>query len=456
MHGGYDRMARNGVGVERSARSWRWSLVLLGLCAGFGWSPVSLALEIERWETTEGLRVLYAPAPALPMLDIRLTLDAGSARDGEQHGLASLVSALLRDGTAAWDTDHLAERFESVGAEFSTSAARDMGIVSLRTLTEADWQATAIDTLVQVLAAPAFREADLERRVRQMLQALQRERQEPGTLASRQFYALLYAGHPYANPPSGREETLADLHTTAVTAFYRQYYVAANATLALTGAISRADAHALAQRIAQALPQGERAPALPPVVPPAEPIVARVAFPSEQAHLLMGVAVLRRGDPDHYALSVANHVLGGGGFTSRLFDTVRNQRGLAYSVFSSLQPMAAEGPFLINLQTGADQVEAARAVVEEEWRRWHQEPIAETELAATVANLVGGFPLRLASNRDIVANLGMMGFYDLPTEYLREHNDQIRAVTSAQAHAAVQRRLPPAALVTVIVGGGTK
>jgi zinc protease len=427
--------------------------VTLGLLAAIVFTPSVQAVEIERWETESGMRVLYAPAPTLPMVDIRLTFDAGAARDGDRSGLSRLTSEGLTLGTEAMNADALAERMESVGAQFSTSSARDMGIVSLRTLTEPDWMAEAIDVFTELLAAPAFPDEGLARQRRQMLLALQRERQEPGSVATRRLYQLMYGDHPYANAPSGREDSIPALTREDVLSFYREFYTAGNAVLALTGAISRAEAESLAERLEAALPVGGRAPALPPVPPLAGPVTERIAFPSEQAHIYMGVPVLRRDDPDYYPLTVGNHALGGGGFISRLFREVRTQRGLAYSVFSSVQPMAVEGPFLIGMQTGHEQVEEALQVLREELERLQRDGVAADEMEASRANITGGFPLRLASNQDIVQNLGMMGFYDLPLDYLSAHNERIDAVTLEAVHAVIQRRIDPEAMVTVVVGG---
>jgi zinc protease len=437
---------------RRSAFGLLLTTLLLFLAASSA-GPAG-AVDIESWETPEGMRVLFAPADGLPMLDVRLTFDAGAARDGQRFGLARLTNESLSHGTERTNADRLAERFESVGAEFSTSAARDMAIVSLRTLTEPDWLAESIATLTELMAAPAFPEPDLERTQRQLLQALQRERQEPGSVASRRFYQLMYGDHPYANSTLGHESTLPTLGRDEVFDFYRRYYAAGNAILALTGAISREEADTLARQIAEALPQGGRAPELPPVPELEAPITERIAFPSEQAHIFMGAPVLRRDDPDYYALTVANHALGGGGFTSRLFGEVRTRRGLAYSVYSSVQPMAAEGPFLIGMQTGTDQVSEALEVLRDELSRWHLKGLSEDEFEASRANITGGFPLRLASNRDIVQNLGMMGFYDLPLDYLDRHNERIEATSLEAVHETLRRRVRPDVMVTVVVGGG--
>jgi len=442
-------------GYHRPRALVAWTTFTWLMLIGFGWlaAPQARALAPETWHTDQGLRVLFAPAPALPMLELQLTFAAGSALDGELSGLARLTNTALAHGTSEWDPDTLAERFESVGAKFSTQSARDMGIVSLRTLTEPDWLDQALDTLTRLLAAPAFPDDALARSRRQMQQALLRERQEPGSIASRQFHALLYADHPYGSPPNGREDTLEQLDRAAVQAFYQTFYTAQNGTLALTGALTRSEAEAVAARISAALADGPAAPPLPPVPTRSQTIVERIAFPSEQVHILIGSPMLRRGDPDYFPLTVGNHVLGGGSFTSRLFQDVRTQRGLAYSVFSTIRPMALEGPFLVNMQTGVENAENAVEVLIQALRSFHEHGITEDELKAAQANLTGSFPLGLAANSDIVAHLGVMGFYDLPLDFLATYNDQLEQVSVAEVLRVWQERLNPEALVVVIVGG---
>ncbi|WP_084184746.1 M16 family metallopeptidase [Desulfonatronum thiodismutans] len=426
-------------------------LLLLGLFCGPTTS--ARAADFETWTTSNGLRVLFAPTPALPMLDIRLVFDAGSARDDQHGGLARMTNLALAFGTSELDADTVAERFESVGAQFSTSAARDMAIVRLRTLTEPDWMEAAVAAFVSLLANPAFPEDDLARARRQTLQALQRERQEPGAMASRKFYRMAYGDHPYAAHPVGTEQSVPTLKGPLVRDFFQRHYTAQNAVLALTGDLSMNAAQALSQRIGEALPQGERPAALPSPEMPSKPILEHIPFPSEQAHIFMGTPLLRLDDPDRFSLSVANHVFGGGGFTSRLFQDVRTERGLAYSVSSHIQPMAAEGPFLITMQTGVHQAANALNVLRDALAAFINDGVTEEELAASKDNIIGRFPLGLASNSDIAATLGMIGFYNLAPDYLTTYTDHVARVTREDAGDALARRLAMDRVVTVVVGG---
>ncbi|GAB6058054.1 pitrilysin family protein [Desulfonatronum parangueonense] len=411
------------------------------------------AAEFEHWETEKGMTVLFAPAPALPMLDVRLLFDAGSARDGDRGGVARLTNQALAFGTTELDADAVAERFESIGAQFGTSTARDMAVLRLRTLTEPDWMETALATFVSILDDPSFPENDLARARRHTLQALQQERQEPGTLASRRFYQLAYGDHPYAAHPLGTENSIPNLDRDELLRFFQEHYTSRNGVLAMTGDLDLETAREISERICAALPQGERMPELPPVSPRTSPVLEHIPFASEQAHIQMGTPVLRRNDPDRFPLSVANHVLGGGGFTSRLFREIRNERGLAYSVSSGIVPMSAEGPFVISMQTGIDQAPLSVEVLHNELEQFIEHGATEEELAASKANIIGRFPLGLVSNSEIVSALAMIGFYELPLDYLETYTEHVSQVTTQESHDALQRRLRPETMVTVIVGG---
>ncbi|SDB51510.1 zinc protease [Desulfonatronum thiosulfatophilum] len=420
--------------------------------AGLFAAPATAA-EFEHWETEKGMNVLFAPAPALPMLDVRLLFDAGSSRDGDRGGLARMTNQALAFGTAELDADGVAERFESVGAQFGASAARDMAVLRLRTLTEPDWMETALSTFVSLLADPAFPEDDLARARRQTLQALRQERQEPGTLASRRFYQLAYGDHPYAAHPLGTENSIPNLDRDELLRFFQEHYTSRNGVLTMTGDLDLDTARQISERICAALPQGEWMPELPPITPLTAPVLEHIPFASEQAHIHMGTPLLRRDDPDRFPLSLANHVLGGGGFTSRLFREIRNERGLAYSVSSSIVPMSVEGPFVISMQTGIDQAPLSVEVLHSELRQFIEHGVTEEELAASKANIIGRFPLSLVSNSEIVSTLAMIGFYNLPLDYLETYTEHVSQVTTKESRDALQRRLRPEAMVTVIVGG---
>ncbi len=428
--------------------------IIVTVCLWLAFSTLWANPEIQHWQTENGMRVYFVPAPELPVLDIRVTFDAGSARDGDKPGLARLTNGLLKQGAAGMDADTIAAAFEDIGARYGSGALRDMAWLSLRTLTEKQEEALAIFS--KVLGQPDFPDKAFARRIRQMLVSLDADDADPGTVASKAWYKALYGDHPYASPMKGTKASIKKMTRKDVESFYRKFYVAANGLIALTGNIDRKQAEAIAEKLSAVLKKGERAPELPPVKPLQEAREIRIPFPSEQAHILMGAPGIERGHPDYYALYLGNHVLGGGGFTSKLVKEVRVKRGYAYSVYSYFLLSRKPGPYMIGLQTRVNQADDAIRVVRETLKNYLENGPDETELNLSKKNITGGFPLRVASNADIVEYLAVIGFYDLPLDYLDTFNEKIEAVTRAQIIDAYRRHVAPEKMVTVIVGGPEK
>ncbi|MGD9386512.1 MAG: pitrilysin family protein, partial [Thioalkalispiraceae bacterium] len=401
----------------------------------------------------KGARVLYVHAPELPMVDVRIVFDAGSARDGDTPGLAMMTSHLLDHGAGDWNTDQIVERFDSVGAQFGTSSHRDMAVINLRSLTEKEWLDTALETAAVVIQKPNFVYEDFDRERKRILIGLKNQKESPGELAEIAFYKAIYAEHPYSIPTSGTEESIKALKRDDLYAFYQQYYVAKNATVVVVGAVDKKQAKAIVAQLIDGLPEGEKAAEIPSVKPVSERKMIKTAHPSKQTHILVGQEGSMRGDKDYFALYVGNHILGGGGFGSRIVEEIREERGLAYSSYSYFSPMRKKGPFIMGLQTKNGQAEEALSVLMKTLRTFIQEGPSEEELVSSKKNITGGFALRLDSNKDITEYVAMMGFYDLPLDYLATFNDRVEAVSVADIKDAFQRRVHPDEMVIVMVGG---
>lgn len=414
------------------------------------------APEIQAWNTESGAQVLFVPSPELPMIDVQVVFDAGSARDGERSGLASMTSAMLTQGAADWDADAIAERLDTVGASLSASADRDMTTVSLRALTRQPAMETALDTLSAILSAPRFDDADLERLRRNQLIALRQDEESPRTVGQKAFFRQIYGGHPYGADPSGTADTVTAISRKDLIDFHRRHYTGANALVAIVGALDRPQAEALANRITAGLSAGEPLAPLPAVSALDAAVLERISFPSSQTTVLAGQPGMQRGDPDYFVLYVGNHILGGSGLVSLLMEEIREKRGLSYSTYSYFVPLAQPGPFLMGLQTKNDQAGQAQEVMLDTLRRFIAAGPTEAELTAAKKNITGGFPLRIASNSDIVGYLAMIGFYGLPLDYLDRFTDRIEAVTVEQIKDAFSRRLNPDQLAIVVVGGDAK
>lgn len=428
--------------------------LLVGLIA-VGLSTALIAgPDIQSWSTANGSRVLFVAAPDLPMVDVRVVFDAGSARDGELPGLSDMTNSLLNDGAGDWDADQIAERLEEVGARLGLGSEQDMAWVSVRTLTEQNALERSIELISTILAKPTFEQDDLERTRKSMQTSLRLDEQKPGSVAKKAFFRALFREHPYAIPGEGTQVSLAAINRDHVVAFHKRYYVAGNAVVAIVGALDRAQAEQLAERVTAGLAPGQPATALPPVLPLTDKHSESLQFPSSQSHILMGQMGMHRGDPDYFVLYVGNHILGGSGLVSQLTNEVREKRGLSYSVYSYFAPLRRDGPFLAGAQTQNSKVQEAIEVMRETLRIFIEQGPTEEELTAAKQNITGGFPLRIASNSNIVEYLAMIGFYRLPLDYLEVFVDRINAVSREQIQETFKRRLDLNRFVTVVVGNG--
>jgi len=425
------------------------AVCLLGLLL----SGMALASpKIESWVSEKGAKVLFVQANALPMIDVRVVFDAGSARDGDMPGLAAFTNNMLTEGAGEWDANALAERVENHGIRLGSGALRDMGWVSVRTLSEPETREIAIDTLSKILGQPQFNEGAFERVRQQMQIGLRRALQSPSSVASQRFYSTLYADHPYAHPSGGTEESLKAIKLADLHDFHRLRYVAANAVIAIVGDLDRKAAEALVEQVTAGLIRGQHAPALP-AVPEVKGGVLRQTFPSSQTHIYVGQSGVSRHDSDYFPLYVGNHVFGGSALVSMLGEEVRNKRGLSYSVYSYFSPMRAKGPFLMVAQTKNKQADEALSVMQDTLKAFVTDGPSGELLEASKRNIMGGFPLKVASNRKIVEYISMIGFYDLPLDWLDTLVDKVGAVTVEQVRDAFQRRVDPAKGIAVVVGG---
>ncbi|MDH5301571.1 MAG: insulinase family protein [Gammaproteobacteria bacterium] len=408
--------------------------------------------EIKQWETSNGARVYYVYAPELPMVDINVTFDAGSARDGGKGGLALMTNGMLGEGAAGMDSDQIAEKFESVGAQFSNSSLRDMSVFSLRTLTDDAWMKTAADTFAKVINQPSFPKDAFERERKRLLVSIEQKKQSPEAISEDAFYAAVYGKHPYASPSGGTEVSVKALEVEDLKAFYQRYYVGKNVVVAIVGSIDRNRAAALADQVVGKLPAGAPAEALREVKPLDAAVKEQIDFPSSQTHIMLGLPGISRDDPDYFPLFVGNHILGGSGLVSRISDEIREKRGLSYSAYSYFAPMRAAGPFVMGLQTRNEQAEEALKVMHQTLSDFIAKGPSQAELVAAQKNLVGGFALRIDSNGKIVGNLASIGFYNLPLDYLDTYIGKVEAVTVSQIRDAFARRVNPDKMVTVMVG----
>ncbi|VAW63902.1 FIG015287: Zinc protease [hydrothermal vent metagenome] len=425
---------------------------LLYLFAG----SVLASPEIQFWETSKGAKVYFVPSNDIPMVDVRIVFDAGSARDqtaeGGLAGTALMTNGLLSEGAAGDDAQALAEKFEAVGAQFGNGSLKDMAWLNMRSLRDDQFLKPALSNLKNILTRADFPKAAFKRELERLKIAVKSSKQSPGSIASERFFKELYGDHPYAQPSAGTEESLGKLQLKHLKAFYKKYYVASNAVVAIVGQLSKTEAEKMAEYLLAGLSSGQHAPALPEVKPLTKAKTIHIDFPSRQSTVLMGQVGMARGDKDYFALYLANHAFGGSGFGSRLMHEVREKRGLAYSTYSYFSLMRSAGPFQIGLKTRNDQVDKAMKVIHDELDKYIANGPDEDEIQDSLKNITGGFPLRIDSNKKIVEYLTLIGFYDLPLDYLNTFVASVNRQDKAKIDAALKRRIHADKMLTVIVG----
>lgn len=409
-------------------------------------------IQIQSWQTPKGATVLFVASPEIPMLDVRVVFNAGSARDAGTPGLALLTNAMLSEGAGVADVDQIARHFEGLGASLDNGAYRDMAVVSLRTLSDPQYRDPALSLFQDVVAHPTFPQDSLDRLRSQLRMSLEQEKQDPGAQVMKTFFSRLYGDAPYGSPTNGTEESLARLTVSDLRAFHQRHYVSRNLVIALIGAISRSEAEKIARQLDAQLPEGQPAPALPAPAALTAAVEQHLEFPSTQTHILVGGLGVKRGDPDWYPLYVGNEILGGSGFASKLNQVIRQDHGLAYSVYSQFSPMGVAGPFMMNLQTRNEQTAQALQLLDKTLRDFIDKGPTDQELNDAKRNLLNSFPLQTASNSSIVDYLGMIGFYKLPLDYLERYPVEVEQVSADAIRAAFARIVQADKLLTVTVG----
>jgi zinc protease len=411
------------------------------------------APEIQHWQTSKGVDVYFVETHELPMIDLQLVFDAGSVRDpADKRGLSLIVNSLLEQAADGLTADQISFEFERLGAQFSTDAGYDSASISLRSLADTEKLGPALENLQRVISSPDFPAQALERERNITLVGIQRKQQSPRSISQEKFYEAIFQGHPYAYPNEGTADSLKTITRQDLLNFHNRYYTANNVMISLVGDIRRSRAEAIAETVTKNLKNGPAAGAYPPVKQLATAGTIKQFHPSTQVHILIGQPGMKYADADYFPLYVGNHILGGGGLVSRLFEEIREKRGLSYGASSYFSPRRELGPFLANISTREDQADEALSVLRQTIAGFVENGPTELELKAAKKNITGGFPLRIDSNRKISGYVSVIGFYGLPLDYLDRFTGEIEAVTVADIKRAFSRRIKVENFVTVLVG----
>ena len=423
------------------------SLILFFVVFAF---PVNAAVNIDSWITDKGARVLFVKNHDLPIIDVEVSFKAGSAYDRlESAGTASLTNHMMLLGSDNLKQEEIINKFTEIGAEIGSGFDQDKSSFSLRTLSEKKQEAFKLFQLV--LHKPNFDKDIVEREKQRYISSIRQSDTLPDSIGSKAFMKAMYGDHSYALPSSGFVESVEKINVTDLKSFYDSTYSPKSAVIVIVGDLSKKEATLFANQISHDLPSTKNLQSLKEVKLNQSQTI-KIDHPSSQAHLHFGYPIMKRGDKDFFPLYVGNYILGGGGFVSRLTEEVREKKGYVYSVYSYFMPMQEKGPFQIGLQTKKEQIDQAFDLVKKVVKEFIDFGPTEKELVAAKSNMVGGFPLRLDSNKKIMNYISMMAFYNYPLDYLETFSEKVKAVTTEQIKDAFKRRVKLDEFTTVIVG----
>jgi zinc protease len=341
--------------------------------------PASAELTPKRTELDNGVVLLTSEQRALPMISIELLIDAGARYDGGgQEGLANLAARLLTYGTKRRSALQISDALDFIGASLSTGCSENLASVSM-TMLKKDLS-TGLALLAEVLTQSTFPQEEIERQKQSIVASLKARDEEPGDIAERRFAAALFPNSPYGRPVEGTESSVRAISQKGLREFYERYYRPNRTIMAVVGDVT---AKEIGEALNQAFSSWKKGEPGGKVLVPSvtgAPTSIRVNKELTQANIIMGHEGVTRGNPDYYAIQVMNNILGGGGFSSRVVDSIRNERGLAYSVSTYFSADKSHGTFQLVMQTKNDSTREAMRIAREEIERIRRELVSEQEL----------------------------------------------------------------------------
>ena len=418
-------------------------------------APLRAGVVPKRSVLDNGIVLLTSEQKALPMVSIELLIDAGSRYDApNQEGLANLVAKLLTYGTKRRTALQINETLDFLGASLSTGCSDDLASVSM-TILKKDLT-TGLELLGDILLNSTFPQQEIERQKQSVIASIKARDESPGDIAQRRFAAALFPQSPYGRPVEGTETSVKGIQQKSLREFYERYYRPNRSILAVVGDVSDQESTQALNQAFRSWRKGEPGgkPLVPSVIGSSQ--VIRVNKDLTQANIMMGHEGVPRNHPDYYAIQVMNYILGGGGFSSRAMDSIRNERGLAYSVYSHFGAEKSHGTFVFVMQTKNDTAEEAIRIAREEIRRMREQPVTDQELDDAKNYLTGSFPLRLDTNHKVASFLAQVEFFQLGLDYPDRYADLIRKVTREDVQRVAKAYLHPEKLITVVVGNQKK
>jgi len=413
-------------------------------------TPSLAATKIQHLISPGGIEAWFVQDATVPLIAMEYAFGGGAAQDpADKPGVANMVASLIDEGSGDLDSKTFHERLDRRAIELSFSATRDYFRGSLRMLK--DNKDEAFDLLHMALTSPHFDATDVERIRSQIVSGLRRDTTNPNALAGRKFLEIAYGDHPYGRQASGTLESIPTITVADMKDYVRRVIAKDTLKIAVVGDVDPATLGKLLDQTFGGLPAKASLTPVPDIVAAKPPQGAFVPLDVPQTVISFGGPGIMRHDPNFMAAYVVNHIIGGGGLSSRLYHEVREKRGLAYSVYQTLLWMDHSALFIGNTGTRADRAGETLDAVEKEIRRMAEEGPTQQELDEAKSYLKGSQMLQLDTSSKLASGLLQYQLDRLPIDYLEKRNAIVDAVTLADAKA-VAKRLWGQGLLTVIVG----
>lgn len=412
---------------------------------------VASAVQIEKVVSKGGIEAYFVRDTSVPLVSIEFLFRGGAALDPDgKTGLANLTSSLLDEGAGEMDSQAFQARLQNLSIQLGFDAGYDSFSGSLKTLNRN--RAEAVRLLQLALLQPRFDASAVERMTGEIISGIKQRSSRPGYLARRVWQQAVFPKHPYGRPVSGTEDSLTKITVDDMRAFMRANLTKDRLVVGVSGDITKDELGTLLDEAFGGLPEKAATSAVPEAKPEGLGFTFVLNRQVPQSVAIFGLPGLSRKDPDFYAAYVMNHILGGGSFSSWLYDEVREKRGLAYSIYSYLQPRK-EAPFWMGSVATANAGMAKSVdLIRTQVRKMYEEGVTDAELENAKLYINGSYPLRFTSSDRVAGILASIQFNDLGIDYLDRRAGLVDKVTKEDIARVAKRFLDPAKLTFSVVG----
>ncbi len=414
------------------------------------------ALDVDRTVIENGLTLMIVQRHNLPVVKVTVGFDAGSLREtADKAGLANLTASLLTEGTEKRTASEISEAVEFVGATLSASGGDDYITVNLSVLSK-DLE-LGIELLSDVILNPSFAEDEITKKIERIKGSLIAREENPGFVASKEFRKAVFGTHPYGRLISGSPESLDRIKRDDLVNFHSAYYVPNNAIMSVVGDVTPEEVKALLGKYFS----GWRAKEIKTIfLPEPEKIKKKKTITKDkdltQANIILGHMGISRDNPDYYAVSVMNYILGGGGFVSRLMQNIRDDKGLVYDIHSFFAADKYSGYFLVGLQTKNESANTAIEEILKEMKEIRSTFVSDAELSDAKSFLTGSFPMRIETSSRIAGFLVAVEYYGIGMDYIDKYPKYINSVTKKEVLRVAKKYLDPEQFILVVVADQEK